>query len=119
MTATVTPTICWIEQDPNDEGTCTSCGRTGLRWVVTLSNGIAVGLECAKRICGFRPAPTTYNWIVDFERVAEHVEDYEDGDIDSWVLWQAKNGRETRETRNGRLMQVGGCRKAWTKKGWL
>jgi hypothetical protein len=112
MTA-ATITISRID-DTGSDGECSSCGRTGLRWIATLSDGTVVGLECAKQILGFRPAPKTYNWIADFTAVAEHVEHE-----DTWVLWQHKTGTQTRDTRNGVLMNIGGARTDWTRKGWL
>ncbi len=117
-TATATKlTIARID-DHEGDGDCSNCGRTGLRWIATLSDGSKVGLECAKKLLGFRPAPAAYQWVGFFEPVAEHVERY-GYDTVTWVLWQRKGGAETRETRNGVLMTVGGCRKDWTKKGWL
>jgi hypothetical protein len=110
---TATLTITRID-DHEGDGECSSCRRTGLRWVATLSDGTAVGLECAKKILGWKPAPASYNWIADFTPVAEHV-DYGD----TLVMWQHKTGNQTRETCNGVLVTVGGVRADWTKKGWL
>lgn len=112
MTAT-TLHIAKIE-DREFEGECSACPKTGLRWIAILSDGTAVGLECAKKILGYRPAPNVYNWIADFTPAAEHVE-YGD----TWVMWQHKTRNETRETRNGHLMTVGGVRTDWTRRGWL
>jgi len=110
---TTTLTITRID-DREGAGECSSCGRRGLRWIATLSDGSAVGLECAKKILGWKPTPTSYNWIADFGPVAEHAE-Y--GAV--YVLWEHKTRNQTRETRNGTLISVGGCRADWTKKGWL
>lgn|SRR5574342_47012 len=110
---TTTLVISKIE-DREFEGECGECGRHGLRWVAILSDGSAVGLECAKRVLGYRPAPATYQWVSDFEPVAEHTEHAQ-----TWVMWQRKGGTATRETLNGRLVAVGGVRADWLKRGWL
>ena len=107
------PTIAKIE-DREFDGTCGACGREGLRWIAVLSDGSALGLECAKRVIGYKPAPTAYAWIGDFRVVAEHVEHGV-----TYVLWQSRRGAGTRETQNGVLMSVGGARAEWTAKGWL
>lgn len=112
-TADHTVTLARVE-DREGEGTCAACGREGLRWIAILSDGTGVGLECAKRVLGFRPAPASYNWIADFTAVAEH-HDY----AVVYVLWQHKRGNATRETRNGALTQVGGVRAEWARRGWL
>jgi hypothetical protein len=117
MTA-ATITISRID-DTGGDGECSSCGRGGIRWLITLSDGSAVGIECARKVLGFRPAPKTYDWIADFTAVAEHAVTYPNGEVDTYVMWQHKTGRETRETCNGILVTVGGVRTDWTKKGWL
>lgn len=101
-------------EDREHEGLCSSCGREGLRWIATLNDGTQLGLECAKKVLGYRPAPNKYQWVEHFTAVAEHTES---GYV--WVLWAAKKGHETRETRNGHLMAVGGCRRDWQTRGWL
>lgn|SRR5678815_3534426 len=106
-------TIMKIE-DFEDGGQCGECGRNGLRWVATLSDGTRVGLECAKKVLGFRPKPLAYNWIGDFEVVAEYTDFNE-----HYVMWQHKvNSRCTRETVNGSLVMVGGVRTEWARRGW-
>lgn len=110
---TATLTIARID-DHEGDGDCSNCGRTGLRWIATLSDGTKVGLECAKKILGFRPAPQKYQWIADFTPIAEYVE-YGS----TYVLWKHKVGNGTRETRDGVLVSVGGCRNDWIRRGWL
>ena len=95
-------------------GECSACGRVGLRWIATLTDGTRVGLECAKKILGFKPAPTKYRWVEDFQIIAEHGEYGE-----HHALWRHKSGGQTRETVNGVLIRVGGCQTAWEKRGWL
>jgi hypothetical protein len=112
MATTTTLTMERID-DCEGDGTCGACGREGLRWVVTLSDGSRVGLECAKKLVGFRPAPHTYNWVADYEPVAE----YRDG-RDVFVMWQHKTRNITRETLNGHLHSVGGVRSDWQRRGW-
>ena len=100
--------------DHEGEGRCGQCGREGLRWVVSLSDGSAVGTECAKAVLGWKPATRDYAWTRDFRPVAEHAE-YGD----SYVLWQHVTGTQTRTTTNGRLTSVGGQRDYWKTQGWL
>lgn len=107
-------------EDREGFGVCSHCGREGLRWIATLSDGSGCGLECAKRVVGFKPAPTAYRWAEHFEAVAEYRETNGYGDVlGVWVLWQHKSGTATRETLNGNLQTVGGCRVAWERRGWL
>lgn len=107
-------------EDHEGDGTCGHCGREGLRWIATLSDGSRCGLECAKRVLGFKPAPTAYKWVSDFTQVAEYREVNSYGDtLAVWVLWQHKRGNATRETRDGFLQSVGGMRAAWEARGWL
>lgn len=101
-------------EDHEGDGRCGSCGRENLRWVATLSDGSQVGLECAKKVIGFKPAPIEYSWIGDYEIVAEHVEYGR-----THVLWQRKGGNATRETRGGVVVSVGGVRARWIADGWL
>lgn len=101
-------------EDREGQGECGQCGRHGLRWIAVLSDGSAVGLECAKKVMGHRPAPAKYQWVEHYTAIAEHR-----GVDTVYVLWQHKSGRETRETRNGHLMTVGGARKDWQERGWL
>lgn len=112
MTAT-TPTL-WKIEDHEGHGECSACPKTGLRWVATLSDGSTVGLECAKKMIGYRPAPTAYNWINDFEAIAEHH-----GIGSLYVLWRHKTRNQTRETRNGALTSIGGAHAEWLKEGWI
>lgn len=102
-------------EDYEFEGECSSCNRSGLRWVATLSDGTKVGLECAKKILGYRPKTDVYAWINDFKLVGTHTE----GTV-TYGLWQHKlNPRATRETYNGHLNQVGGVRNDWERRGWI
>jgi hypothetical protein len=109
----MTKTIAKIE-DYEGAGRCSACGREGLRWIVTLSDGTQIGTECAKRTLGITVAPKSYQWVTDYAPVAEHVED---GAV--YVMWQRKGGTQTRETRGGTLVSVGGVRQDWAARGWL
>ncbi len=100
-------------EDHEGNGHCQECHREGLRWICTLSDGSKVGTECAKKVLGWKPQPKHYNWIGDFEIVAEHNERGT-----HFVMWQRKGGIETRETRDGGLVAVGGVRQDWTRRGW-
>ena len=107
-------------EDHEGDGTCRECGREGLRWIVTLSDGTQVGTECTKKLLGVRVTPTKHQWVTAFVAVAEHVETAPNGDTQTWVMWAHKNNpAATRETRNGHLVSVGGVRQDWTKRGWL
>lgn len=99
-------------EDHEGDGTCSECGREGLRWIATLTDGTRVGTECAKKVTGCKPAPKSYTWVTGYTPVAEHT----DRDT-AWVLWQHQNGR-TALTLNGALWQMGGARQEWTKRGW-
>ena len=113
MTTTSTPHLVKVE-DHEGTGTCGACDREGLRWVCILSDGSRIGTECAKKLMGWKMAPKAYNWVADFEPVAEFVEYGA-----TYVLWQYKRGAQTRETRNGHLVAVGGRREEWKRMGWL
>ncbi len=96
------------------DGTCSACKREGLVWVATLSDGSQVGLECAKKVLGFKPTPNTYSWITNYKLEATHVE-YGT----TYGLWVSKTGNATRETQDGTLISVGGVRADWASKGWI
>lgn len=101
-------------EDHEGFGRCQECDREGLRWVITLSDGRQVGSECAKQALGFRIRPSEHSWVTGFDAVAEHVEYGE-----TRVLWQSKTGAQSRETRSGLLVRVGGARREWESQGWL
>jgi hypothetical protein len=110
---TTRPTITRYE-DHEGDGTCGACGREGLRWIARLSDGSGIGTECAKAVLGYTVARKDYAWTTDFAPVATVVEYGE-----TLVLWQSKSGSQTRETRDGRLVKVGGARKEWQQEGRL
>jgi hypothetical protein len=111
--STATPTLVKVE-DHEGDGHCGHCAREGLRWICILSDGSAVGVECAKKVMGFKPAPKSYAWVSEFEAVAEHTEC---GQV--FVLWQHKSSSQTRYTREGVLVSVGGARQEWEHRGWV
>jgi hypothetical protein len=47
-TATVSHLI-----DAEGSGTCQECQRDGLRWIVVLTDGAHLGMECTKRVLGY------------------------------------------------------------------
>lgn len=112
MNTTATVTLVRVE-DHEGTGTCGACDREGLRWIAVLSDGSRVGVECAKKVLGWKPAPASYSWVEFFEPIAEH-DDF--GAV--YVLWQQKNGAQTRVTRAGSTVLVGGGRDFWTREGW-
>ncbi|ADA84007.1 hypothetical protein SCOOT17C_79 [Mycobacterium phage Scoot17C] len=44
-------------EDHEGTGECPACGRTGLRWICVMNDGSRAGVECAKKLLGYRPAP--------------------------------------------------------------
>lgn len=76
-------------EDFEGEGECGHCGRHGLRWVATLSDGSRVGLECAKKALSVEPQPTNHSRIADYEIAAE---------CDEWgahhVMWLVATWRQ-------------------------
>ncbi len=114
MNATPKPTVSHIE-DHEGTGECSACPRTGLRWIVVLSDGTKVGTECAKKITGTAVAatPKSHGWIHLFEVAATHVEHGV-----TYALWKRIGGTATRETRNGHLTAVGGVEADWIRRGW-
>jgi len=101
-------------EDYEGNGTCSACGREGLRWIVTLSDDTRVGVECSAKVCGWRPTRKVYAWTADFVPVAE----YRYAEV-TFVLWHHKRGNATNTTRNGHLVTVGGALREWARNGWL
>lgn len=118
MTTTKTPTLQYV-MDAEGTGECSECDRSGLRWIAVLSTGQHVGLECAKKVMGWKPTPKTYNWLADYRLVSTHVECAGTSSELVWALWQHKEGTATRDTRGGALNTVGGARQTWEARGWL
>lgn len=90
-------------EDHEYEGTCGACGKQGVRWIVTLSDGSTVGGECAKRILGWAPTKASHGWVTGMIPVQEAT-----SFGDHWVLWQAKKGYKSVISRNGYAQAVGG-----------
>jgi hypothetical protein len=114
MTTTATKVHAVKIEDYEGNGACAECGRESLRWIVTLSDGTQVGVECSAKVCGEKFARKTYVWTAEFAPVAEYCDA-----TGAYVLWQHKAGAETRTTRNGLLIGIGGQRAAWQKFGWV
>lgn len=113
---TTAPELIRIE-DHEGDGTCSACGREGLRWIAIVrddSRTFGVGVECAKSVLGWKPAPKSYQWISDFRPIAEH-----DDCGAAFVLWQHKTRNVTAATRSGNLHQMGGARQEWQRRGWI
>jgi hypothetical protein len=53
------------------DGECSRCNRTGLIWVVTLSDGTRVGGECAKILLGWKPTKASHSWVTGMTVAAE------------------------------------------------
>lgn len=85
-----------VIRDCEGEGRCGACDREGLRWVAQLSDGSNVGLECAKRVLGFKPAPKSYNWQADYTLKGTLSKGAE-----FFGVWIHTNGRAAAITRNG------------------
>lgn len=102
-------------EDYEGQGECSACGRRGLRWVVTISDGSRVGSECTKAILGWKVSTRGLkDWVPLYRVAAEHTDHGS-----HYVLWQSIAGNNTRETQNGSLTMVGGVRESWVKRGWL
>lgn len=101
-------------EDCEGDGRCSACGREGLRWVAHLSDSTAVGLECAKKVLGYRPNPVHYQWIKKYAPVAE----YRDcGAV--YVLWQHKTVEAASNiTRDGFPIVYGFGTAQWDAWGW-
>ena len=91
-------------EDHEDSGRCQTCGREGLRWICRLSDGTGVGLECSKKVLGFVPKPTNYNWMTGYKPIAQHADKWQ-----TFTLYQNDKGR-TVMTENGRPIAVGNGR---------
>lgn len=114
MNTTATAVHLSHVENHEGDGTCGACAREGLRWIAVLSDGQRVGMECAKALLGFKPAPSSFRWVEHFTLVATHTEGRQ-----TFNLWQARTGEQTRQTMNGNLDQIGGARSEWGRRGWL
>jgi hypothetical protein len=101
MDTTRRPTLVKVE-DHEGDGICQLCSRSGLRWLVALSDGSRLGLECAKKTMGWNLTRNDYTWVPDYRAVAE-----QEADEQIYVLWEHRTipGR-TCITRNGRQLRV-------------
>lgn len=97
-------------EDHEGTGRCGHCGREGLRWVATMTDGSAVGVNCARKAMGMKISTAGLSWTAKFEVIATH------GDR---ALWRHIGGVQTRTTQGGVLMAVGGQREEWEAMGWL
>lgn len=93
----------WKVVDHEGDGECQHCGKTGLRWVVYLSDGSRVGGECAKRIVGWAPTRSKFVWLEGLQIVAEG----ELSPTQHLVLWQSTSGTVGRISMNGHLTTTG------------
>lgn len=100
-------------EDHEGSGECANCPRTGLRWMVLLSDGSKVGTECAKRLLGWKITPKSYGWVKNYKVIAEHTESGQ-----TWTLYQHVAGERTVSTLNGALMTIGGARADWERMGF-
>jgi hypothetical protein len=102
MTNTENLTVAKVE-DYEGDGECGHCDRTGLRWIVTLSDGSKVGSECAKKLMGWKMSPKNYSWVNRFVPVAEKSMKH-----GNYVLWQGKTGKGGVLMVNGHATAFGG-----------
>lgn len=99
--------------DEEGTGTCSACDREGLRWLVHFNQDqLPVGLECAKKVLGFKPAPKTYNWMEGYSLTRTIVECEGRPMAVTWNLYTNAAGR-TVSTRNGVLQVIGGAASAY------
>jgi len=97
-------TITKIE-DREGQGICQHCSREGLRWIVILSDGSSVGLDCAKELTGCR----SNGWNLQWTKAAIEMAHGTDG-FQFFTLYF--NGREGFLVVDGRLSSMGdlkGC----------
>ena len=102
MTNTQTLTVHKVE-DYEGNGECGHCDRTGLRWMVTLSDGSKVGSQCAKKLMGWKATPKNFDWTAKFNVVEEKTIVH-----DHFVLWQGKTGKGGVLMINGHATAFGG-----------
>lgn len=102
-------------EDHDGTGYCGHCGRDGIRWAVVLSDGTVVGAECAKRRLGIPvPRVSEWAWVAKYDLVAAHTDERGRQSF----MYQRKGGQGTREVVDGHLVQVGGVRQDWERRGW-
>lgn len=112
MNTTAKLTVSHIS-DEEGTGTCAACDREGLRWLVHFNQDqLPVGLECAKKVLGFKPAPKSYNWMNGFTLTRTVVECEGRPSAVTWCLYTHTSGR-TASTRNGNLQAMGGAAQAY------
>jgi hypothetical protein len=101
MTTTATLHITRYE-DHEYDGTCGTCGREGLRWIVVLSDGSRVGVECTKRVLGWKPAPRDYTWVAGMTVAAEATRYGA-----TFAVWAPATGHRFIVTQDGRPVASG------------
>ena len=74
-------------EDCEYEGTCSICGKEGVRWVVIMSDGSRVGGECAKKLLGWKPSARNYSWVTNLSPVSTRVVPC----LGNVVLWESKS----------------------------
>ena len=114
-TDTKAPHVIRVE-DHEYEGTCSHCGREGLRWIVVMSDGATIGSGCMKKALGIpAPAPASYRWVSNYTMTAEYV----NRAGQSYALWQHRNKVQGCISINGNQQVIGGyaaIEKEWHEK---
>ena len=90
-------------QDCEYDGTCTMCGKEGVRWIVVMSDGSRVGGECAKKLLGWKPTAKNFSWVTGM-KPAFNVFVLGYGNV---VVWKSKNQVTGAISVNGHPMMFG------------
>ncbi|AYQ99345.1 hypothetical protein PBI_CANTARE_125 [Brevibacterium phage Cantare] len=104
--------VAYVENVEGD-GMCGHCNRTNLKYVATMTDGSKVGLSCAKKLMGVTITPKDVKWASNYTVEATFIEYGQ-----TYALWVSDKG-QTRTTKNGLLVGIGGQRPVWEKRGWI
>lgn len=110
---TTTPRISHYT-DAEHEGTCSHCGRTGIRWMVHFTDGSAVGANCARRHLGLKIPARSYTWTTGLQIIATMT----DGHY-TITMWANSDGKARGIAIDGNLQMTGGdlaVRREWAER---
>ena len=60
--------------DREHEGVCQECDKQNLRWILVLSDGSTVGIECAKKLTGAAFTAKKVEWVAGAVEVASGMD---------------------------------------------
>jgi hypothetical protein len=87
--------------DREHEGVCQECDKQNLRWVLVLSDGSMVGVECARKLTGEAFTAKKVEWVAGAVEVASGIDCGA-----TVVLYRRGNGAVI--AVDGRPMMMGG-----------